>query len=1244
MTNQRSSPQTNLDPTSSSDLDSTNKRKALCRCVSMTNAEASAKVMSDSACSTTNTKEDIKEPLHKKLKQEVADDATAVELQESSTVPESVESSPTSKKIKIDISSYSHNGLNPNIAYVPLTSLDIPNSPMRSVVSCDYVGEQSDPVGTTGTTNASTANSVLDKKQELQPSVHKDVIATPIRSNLSSAIGLDADTMFQAATGATPAVSQEKLEREQNEALEQELQQITTDISKYPQHLQLHLKSLRIESSLQAMKPLLHKLLTHQQHNRRGTFNSPVDYIAWNLKDYLKICPNPMDLGAVKTKLYSNVYHSHIQVAKDIRLTFDNAMRYNPPKHPVHEAASALKAYFEEGYAHILAKSAPPLDPFYGLALPPVKHQCKTCNGKTCPLCNKGCRNLEPNLLICAGSACSGTKIRKNISYYCTPDGTKTWCQRCWPSLPAILPRDDDGDVLYKKDLIKRKNEEDVVERWIDCSKCTKSVHQMCAFVNEFDADPTTFVCPLCMDSVIPPSVDGVKTEINSKEKKRVYSFVTGQDLPEEVEDVNFGTVFDARTLEQCSISDFMELKVKQRMQAMDCPKGSEATVTIRVISDNEKEFGVPDVVLRHFRKAQEKDCRNGIKTFEEPPSSHQYRSKAVAMFQRIDGMDVMIFCMYVQEYEGADGKKRVYLAYIDSVDHFRPRCLRSAIYHEILAAYFATARARGFSTLHIWASPPSRGNSFVLWTHPDSQRTPTKERLQAWYHNVISHSINHGIITDVKSLYEESFEDFDKSSKAEDAIVSSTLQCPALLEGDFWIEEASRVYSSSQSRWSRSNNKKPSSDNELLDSEKNFLPHEAFKDPKSSRCPAIHVSVLLENCIMAHKDASPFLRPVNAAALKLKDYHDVIKNPMDLGTIFSQCMLGEYDTFQEIVEDLKLVFNNAMRYNPQGHPIHNLANNMWDFVQKQLAILTKFWDTCGIIAFETELPDPLAPYYNVSMRLSSIIVPKKSAQDQSIETKQSPSVTKFFSDDTRSKLLFEGPVGIAKLMAGEDTHLLTRRSNNKEIGKKKKKSKKRKESICEAINSDGIRRESWLSFEVLGSIRNNRSVIFVCHLEPKKSKSETEQIKLSDFQEYIKDFDIKGCPNLQGSNQEVKPKFKPSVQETRHGLLEFSQYGNLQFDTVRRAKYSTAMLLYYFKNPHSDGVLPKCSDCKCCIENVRWHRINKAFDERRRTSQLLALRTACFEMARKELCGDCYLKSHQKEDFYPIRVSFRAL
>ena len=52
---------------------------------------------------------------------------------------------------------------------------------------------------------------------------------------------------------------------------------------------------------------------------------------------------------------------------------------------------------------------------------------------------------------------------------------------------------------------------------------------------------------------------------------------------------------------------------------------------------------------------------------------------------------------MYVQEYdEDSSGPKRVYLAYLDSVEFFRPRAIRSNVYHEVVCSYFGDAKRRG--------------------------------------------------------------------------------------------------------------------------------------------------------------------------------------------------------------------------------------------------------------------------------------------------------------------------------------------------------------------------------------------------------------------------------------------------------------------------------------------------------------------------------------------------------------------
>jgi hypothetical protein len=57
-------------------------------------------------------------------------------------------------------------------------------------------------------------------------------------------------------------------------------------------------------------------------------------------------------------------------------------------------------------------------------------------------------------------------------------------------------------------------------------------------------------------------------------------------------------------------------------------------------------------------------------------PSSMGYRQKCLLMFQEIDGVDVCLFSLYVHEFDEscpAPNTSTVYIAYLDSVDYFRP-------------------------------------------------------------------------------------------------------------------------------------------------------------------------------------------------------------------------------------------------------------------------------------------------------------------------------------------------------------------------------------------------------------------------------------------------------------------------------------------------------------------------------------------------------------------------------------------
>uniref|UniRef100_A0A7G3AEW7 Putative bromodomain-containing protein 3 isoform x7 n=1 Tax=Lutzomyia longipalpis TaxID=7200 RepID=A0A7G3AEW7_LUTLO len=83
---------------------------------------------------------------------------------------------------------------------------------------------------------------------------------------------------------------------------------------------------------------------------------------------------------------------------------------------------------------------------------------------------------------------------------------------------------------------------------------------------------------------------------------------------------------------------------------------------------------------------------------------------------------------------------------------------------------------------------------------------------------------------------------------------------------------------------------------------------------------------------------AWPFYKPVDADLLGLYDYHDIIKKPMDLGTVKAKMDNREYKTGSEFAADVRLIFTNCYKYNPKDHDVVVMGRKLQDVFEMRYA------------------------------------------------------------------------------------------------------------------------------------------------------------------------------------------------------------------------------------------------------------------------------------------------------------------
>lgn len=83
---------------------------------------------------------------------------------------------------------------------------------------------------------------------------------------------------------------------------------------------------------------------------------------------------------------------------------------------------------------------------------------------------------------------------------------------------------------------------------------------------------------------------------------------------------------------------------------------------------------------------------------------------------------------------------------------------------------------------------------------------------------------------------------------------------------------------------------------------------------------------------------AWPFYKPVDAEALELHDYHEIIKHPMDLSTVKKKMDSREYQDAQTFAADVRLMFSNCYKYNPPDHEVVAMARKLQDVFEMRFA------------------------------------------------------------------------------------------------------------------------------------------------------------------------------------------------------------------------------------------------------------------------------------------------------------------
>merc|ERR1712226_950441 len=93
---------------------------------------------------------------------------------------------------------------------------------------------------------------------------------------------------------------------------------------------------------------------------------------------------------------------------------------------------------------------------------------------------------------------------------------------------------------------------------------------------------------------------------------------------------------------------------------------------------------------------------------------------------------------------------------------------------------------------------------------------------------------------------------------------------------------------------------------------------------------------------VWKHPKAWPFHAPVDSVKLNLPDYHEIIKTPMDLGTIEKRLENMYYNDVSDCIYDFTTIFINCYVYNDANDDVVKIAKELEKWFLVKIAGMPK--------------------------------------------------------------------------------------------------------------------------------------------------------------------------------------------------------------------------------------------------------------------------------------------------------------